>query len=79
MENRAASARSMPRNRAAVMVMPERLVPGTRARIWLNPMISASAPRRCSIRRKVRPSRSAIQSTMPKPIVAQAITSTERR
>ena len=33
-EKRAASGRSKPRPRAAVMVMPERLVPGLRERAW---------------------------------------------
>ena len=38
---RAASGRSKPSARAAVMVMPERLVPGMMAIAWATPMISA--------------------------------------
>src|SRR5690606_27443471 len=41
-ENRDAVSRVMPRNRPAVMVTPERDVPGTRARAWAMPTRTAS-------------------------------------
>ena len=59
MEKRAASDRSMPSSRAADMVMPERLVPGMRARAWAQPMMTASPTPRCSTWRTVMPIRSA--------------------
>ena len=42
-ENRAAAGRAKPSNRAAVMVMPEREVPGTRASAWAQPTSIAAA------------------------------------
>ncbi len=58
-EKRAASVRSKPSMRAAVMVMPLRLVPGMRARAWAKPMNAALPSVMCSMRRTVMPSRSA--------------------
>ena len=58
-ENLAASCRSNPRNRAAVIVTPERDVPGTRASACAAPIISPSASVTCEMSRSRRPYRSA--------------------
>ena len=78
MANRAASWRSMPIIRPAVMQMPDRLVPGIRARAWTMPMITASPSRRCSMRRSVMPIWSVTSNSTPKPSVVQPITSRPR-
>ena len=61
------------------MVMPDRLVPGTKARHWANPITSTWRKDRCSSRRTVRPNRSAKYSTTPNATMVQATTSMWRK
>ena len=60
--NRAAASRSRPRNRPVAIVMPERLMPGNRARAWATPMTPRLARHRLEARGRV-PQRSASQSS----------------
>ena len=59
-EIRAASGRLKPRPRAAVMVMPEREVPGISATAWARPMTIASRQVQSSASRTSGPKRSAM-------------------
>ena len=60
---RAASSRSRPRNRPALIVAPDRDTPGTSARHWARPTVTASGQRSCSACRVWRPTYSAAAIT----------------
>ncbi len=77
-EKRAASSRRSPRKRAAVMVMPEREVPGISARAWARPTSRASFRVRLLSGRRRDPVASDHQSRRPKPMVVVAMTQPAR-
>ena len=78
-EKRAEASRLNPIISPAVMVMPEREVPGISASAWATPMNSTSFQvRPCSSRAR-RPRRSAYHSNSPNRMVVVAITNAERR
>ena len=62
---RAADSRVSPRARPAVMVAPDRLIPGSSASAWLKPIVSAAGALTCSSSRLRRPKRSASHSRIP--------------
>ena len=66
-EYRAASALRMSRNRPAVIVTPEREVPGNRAIAWATPITIVSARRRSLICRLRRDTRSDMSAATAKP------------
>ena len=70
--NRAASSRSRPRNRPALMVAPERDTPGTRARHCARPTIRPSRQVSCSAWRVCLPKYSAAAITSENTISAVA-------
>jgi hypothetical protein len=85
-ENRAAVERLMPRNRAAVIVTPEREAPGMRASTWASPTRRASRQVNCSSsfsgcwacwRRRTQ--HSAHTSTRASPMAEAEMTYSERR
>lgn len=78
-EKRALAVRVRPRNRPALIVMPERLVPGMRARAWARPMNRAFFHVRVFSLCVSGNFLSAIPRSMPKRMDAHAIISTERR
>ena len=78
-ENRAAVARSKPRNNPAVMVEPERDTPGIKAKVCANPINISSRGVRCSKSRFLVPIFSANPNKNAITIEAVAITSILRR
>jgi len=83
-EKRAAAVRSRPTSSPAVMVIPEREVPGISASAWAK-AITATRPalsrysQRVYSQRVCGPRASAYHSSRPNRMVAAAITSGERR
>ena len=67
-EKRAAASRLKPRNKAAVMVIPERETPGMSARHWARPIIRANFRVIRSIFHRLAPVVSAKARTRPKMI-----------
>ena len=78
MEKRAASERVKPMPSAAVIVMPERDVPGISASAWASPMPMAPFHVKSSVVLDCEPRISAIHSTTPKNIKAMAMISGSR-
>ena len=74
-ENLAAVVRLRPSSRAALMVTPERDVPGTSASAWARPMSRAWLKLSVSL---VPRNRSAAPRSTPKPMVAQAMVVMDR-
>ncbi|EDN65053.1 hypothetical protein BGP_6177 [Beggiatoa sp. PS] len=72
-ENRAAAWRLNPSKSAVVIVMPERDVPGIRAKAWESPINKISCQVRVYSSRSRFPITSAHQSNKPNTIVAVAI------
>ncbi len=78
-EKRADAERVRPSASAAVMVIPEREVPGIRASAWAMPIQMTSVTVRLFSLRDCLPYRSAKPSNTPNPIVVRAMTSGDRR
>ena len=78
-ENRAASVRDRPHARPAVMVIPARLTPGTRANTCATPMSSAPRQDRPSTDVSTGARASTHHSSAPPSRVVQAMTSRARR
>jgi len=78
-EKRADAWRFIPNSRAAVMVMPERDVPGIKASAWAQPIMATSLHLISCKTRERFPLLSAHHRRSPKPIVVAAITKVERK